>query len=147
ESDISELSQLLRIDRPWNREAGAAGVEVVALVGLAGVGKTGLAHGVAHAAAAMGWTAVSVTLTDISQPSDIYAAVAAVFGVARPDELFERYAAAEPGPDLAPALLVLDGADRSPRAAVDALRWLRARVPAVRLLVTSREPLAAEVPG
>ncbi|MFG2038789.1 ATP-binding protein [Dactylosporangium sp. NPDC048998] len=155
--------------------------ELIALIGMAGVGKTGLAHAVAHSAAASGWTAVSVTVTNISQPTDIFSAVAAVFGVARAEELAERYAAATPAvfgvaraEELAeryaaatpavfgvaraeelvdrhaaatPALLVLDGIDRSPRAAVEAIGWLRARVPAVRILVTSRRPVAAELAG
>jgi predicted ATPase len=113
---------------------------LIALIGMAGVGKTGLAHAVAHAVAAGGGTAVSVTITNISQPTDIFSALAAVFGLARADELIERYAGRA-------ALLVLDGVDRSPRAAIEAIGWLRTRVPAVRILVTSRRPLAGELPG
>ncbi|GGM50683.1 helix-turn-helix domain-containing protein [Dactylosporangium sucinum] len=131
DADVEELLTLL---------GGPYGAELVALVGLAGVGKTSLAHAVAQRVAATGATAVSVTVTDISQPNDIFAAVAAVFGVARAEELVERYASR-------PALLVLDGVDRSPRAAVDALQWLRSRVPSVRILATSRRPLAGALPG
>ncbi|WP_432833597.1 helix-turn-helix domain-containing protein [Dactylosporangium sp. CA-092794] len=126
---------------PTASRAGSPGqAGLIALIGMAGVGKTGLAHAVAHAAATAGWTAVSVTVTNVSQPTDIFSAVAAVFGVARADELADRYATR-------PALLVLDGIDRSPRAAIEALLWLRARVPAVRILVTSRRPIAGELPG
>ncbi|MET7393114.1 tetratricopeptide repeat protein [Dactylosporangium sp. NPDC005572] len=131
DADVEELLTLL---------GGPYGAELIALVGLAGVGKTGLAHAVAHRVAATGATAVSVTVTDISQPTDIFAAVAAVFGVARAEELVERYASR-------PALLVVDGVDRSPRAAVDALNWLRSRVPSVRILATTRQPLAGALPG
>src|SRR4051794_39621217 len=135
EADTEELLTLL----------GAPSAEVIALVGMAGVGKTGLAHAVAHATVAGGSTAVSVTITNISQPTDIFSAVAAVFGVARAEELVERFGAAH-GAE-ARALLVVDGVDRSPRAAVEAIAWLRARVPGVRILITSRRPLAGELPG
>ncbi|MET7417956.1 helix-turn-helix domain-containing protein [Dactylosporangium sp. NPDC005555] len=121
DADIAELLDLLER------------ADLVALVGLAGVGKTGLAHAVAHATPG---TAVSVTITDVSQPTDVFAAVAAVFGVARAEELLDR-----------PALLVLDGIDRSHRSAVKAITWLRARVPAVKILATSRRPLAGVIPG
>jgi predicted ATPase/DNA-binding XRE family transcriptional regulator len=121
DADIAELLDLLER------------TDLVALVGLAGVGKTGLAHAVAHASAG---TAVSVTITDVSQPNDVFAAVAAVFGVARAEELLDH-----------PSLLVLDGLDRSHRSAVKAITWLRARVPAVKILATSRRPLAGVVPG
>ncbi|GAA1547096.1 tetratricopeptide repeat protein [Dactylosporangium maewongense] len=121
DADVAELLDLL------------AHADLVALVGLAGVGKTGLAHAVAHATSG---TAVSVTITDVSQPTDVFAAVAAVFGVARAEELPDR-----------PALLVLDGIDRSHRSAVKAIGWLRARVPSVKILATSRRPLAGAVPG
>ncbi|WP_433212568.1 ATP-binding protein [Dactylosporangium sp. CS-047395] len=122
---------------------GARGAEVIALIGMAGVGKTALAHAVAHETATGGWTAVSVTVIDITEPKDIFSAVAVVFGVARAEELIERYG----DPAAPPALLVLDGVDRAPRAAVEAIAWLRARVPAVRMLLTSRRPLAADLPG
>ncbi|UWP82799.1 helix-turn-helix domain-containing protein [Dactylosporangium fulvum] len=131
DADVAELLTLL---------GGPYGAELIALVGLAGIGKTGLAHAVAQRVAAAGATAVSVTITNVSRPTDIFAAVAAVFGVARAEELVDRYAGR-------PALLVLDGIDRSPRAAVEAMHWLRSRVPAVRILATSRRPLAGEVPG
>ncbi|GAA2368394.1 helix-turn-helix domain-containing protein [Dactylosporangium salmoneum] len=155
-TDIAELLELLGAPEPdaavgsgragfaSDRAAMApqpgAAAEVIALIGMAGVGKSGLAHSVAHSVALAGWTAVSVTVTNVSEPTDIFSAVAAVFGVARADELVERYAGRR-------ALLVLDGVDRSHRAAVEAIGWLRARVPSVRILATSRRPLAAELPG
>ncbi|MEU7865611.1 helix-turn-helix domain-containing protein [Dactylosporangium sp. NPDC049140] len=117
--------------------------EVIALIGMAGVGKSGLAHAVAHRAVEAGWTAVSVTVVNVSEPTDIFSAVAAVFCVARAEELGERFG----GPGAPPALLVLDGVDRAPRAALEAIAWLRARVPAVRMLLTSRQPLAGVLPG
>ena len=45
------------------------------------------------------------------------------------------------------ALLVVDGVDMSYRAAVKAMTWLRTRLPAVKLLATSRVPVGGEVPG
>ncbi|MEV6925408.1 XRE family transcriptional regulator [Dactylosporangium sp. NPDC051485] len=154
--DVAELLELLGAPEPdaavGSGRAGlasgraavapqpGAAAEVIALIGMAGVGKTGLAHSVAHSVALAGWTAVSVTVTNVSEPTDIFSAVAAVFGVARADELVERYAGRR-------ALLVLDGVDRSYRAAVESIGWLRARVPSVRILATSRRPLAAELPG
>ncbi|WP_433081949.1 ATP-binding protein [Dactylosporangium sp. CA-052675] len=137
DADIAELLDLL----------GSGSAEIIALIGMAGVGKTGLAHAVAHRAVANGWTAVSVTVTNISQPTDIFSAVAAVFGVARADELIERFGDHRPAERAPAALLVLDGVDHSPRAATEAIAWLRARVPALRVLVTSRRPLAGDLPG
>ncbi|WP_432982726.1 ATP-binding protein [Dactylosporangium sp. CA-233914] len=139
DADITELLALLASDR---QEPGSA-AEVVALIGMAGVGKSGLALAVAHAMAAAGRTAVAVTVTNISQPTDIFSAVASVFGVARAEELTERYGSRS----APPALLVIDGVDRAPSASIEAIAWLRARVPAIRIVVTSRRPLAAEVPG
>ncbi|MFB9450819.1 helix-turn-helix domain-containing protein [Dactylosporangium vinaceum] len=132
DADVAELLTL------YSTQLTQPAGDVVALIGMAGVGKSALAHAVAHSAVAAGWTAVSVTVMNISQTTDIFSAVAAVFGVARADELSQTQE---------PVLLVVDGADRAPRAAIEAITWLRARAPAVRMLVTSRRPLAGELPG
>jgi predicted ATPase/DNA-binding XRE family transcriptional regulator len=113
--------------------------DVVTLVGLAGVGKTGLALSVAHRVAARFPGGVAgVAISDVSEEPDVLATVAAVFGVGRAADLPDRCAGRA-------TLLLLDGADRSARAATAAAGWLRSRVPTLRVLVTSRHPI--EVPG
>jgi predicted ATPase/DNA-binding XRE family transcriptional regulator len=112
--DVRELTELL------------AGTDQVSLVGLAGVGKTCLALAVAHRFAAQGGEAVAVSVSAVAGRDDILAAVAGVFGVHRAEELTRRE-----------ALLVIDGVDRSPSAAREAIAWLRARAPGIKLLATS----------
>jgi predicted ATPase/DNA-binding XRE family transcriptional regulator len=109
---------------------------VVTLVGLAGVGKTALALSLAALVADDFPCGVAgVRITDVSSEADVLAATAAVFGVPRASELPRRCQGA-------PALLLLDGADRAPAAAAGAVHWLRARVPQLRILATSRHPVA-----
>jgi predicted ATPase/DNA-binding XRE family transcriptional regulator len=97
--------------------------DLVTLVGLAGVGKTCLALAVAHRYAG---EAAAVSVSSVAGRSDILAAVAAVFGVHRAEELARHE-----------ALLVVDGLDRSPSAALPAIQWLRANAPGIKLLATS----------
>ncbi len=114
-------------------------VDVVTLVGLAGVGKSCLALAVVHRVAGRFSGGVAgVAISDVSGEADVLAAVATVFGVARATDLPRRCGAE-------PTLLLIDGADRSPAAAVAAARWLRARAPLLRILITSRHPV--DVPG
>jgi len=116
---------------------GTAGV--ITLTGLAGVGKTCLALAVVHDCAARFPGGVSgMAISDDTPRDDVLAAVAAVFEVARAVDLIGRYAGRS-------ALVLLDSADRSPRGAAEAVRWLRSRVPNLTILVTSRHPLG--VPG
>jgi len=108
---------------------------MVALVGLAGVGKTVLAHAVGHHVADRHPGGVgSVGVADASTESEVLSSVAATFEVSRLDGLAERLTAG-------PALLVLDGVDRNPDAALSALAILRPMVPELRVLATSRQPL------
>ena len=116
--DIDELLVLLATN------------DLVTLVGLAGVGKTSLALAVGHrvAARAHGADVAAVAVTDVSGPGDILAAVAAAFDAGRAIDL------------AVDGLLVLDGVDRSPHAAAEAIERLRARTPALKILATSRQP-------
>jgi predicted ATPase len=112
---------------------------VVTLTGLAGVGKTCLALAALHDCAdRFPGGASGMAITDGARRDEILASVASVFGAARAVDLIDRY-------DGRPALIMFDGADRSPRAAVEAIRWLRARAPDLTMLITSRHPLG--VPG
>ncbi|MDT4987546.1 MAG: hypothetical protein QOI74_1640, partial [Micromonosporaceae bacterium] len=116
-----------------------AGNDIVALVGLAGVGKTSLALVVAHEAADRFPGGVAgISIANLISPDDILAGAAAVFGVARAADLPERCAGR-------PTLLVVDSADRAPGATAAALGWLRANTPGLRVLVTSRQPV--DLPG
>jgi predicted ATPase/DNA-binding XRE family transcriptional regulator/tetratricopeptide (TPR) repeat protein len=112
--DVNELLELLEH------------TEQISLVGLAGVGKTSLAVAVAHRYATGGREAVAVSVSSVAGRADILAAVAAVFGVHRAEELSRRE-----------ALLIVDGVDRSPAAAREAIQWLRTRAPGLKLLATS----------
>jgi predicted ATPase/transcriptional regulator with XRE-family HTH domain len=103
---------------------GAAGSGPLALVGVAGVGKTALALAVAHRVAgqspgSVGWVAV-----DQLAPGPELLTAAGVSGLSRP------------------ALVVIDGVDRSPAAVRSALGQLP---PELRVLTTGRAPLG--VPG
>lgn len=127
--DISELAALL------------AGFDsrTVSLVGLAGVGKTGLALAVAHRVAAVHPAGVAgILVSDVSTPDDVLAAIASVFGVGRAADLAGRLAGA-------PALLMVDAVERAPDAVAVALTWLAGAAPTLRVLATGRHPIG--VPG
>jgi predicted ATPase len=126
-TDLAELDALL----------GTVGV--ITLVGLAGVGKTCLAVAAAHGCTHrfMGGVAM-LPVSDVSARDDLVAGTASAFGVARAADLPDRFGGE-------PALLLVDGIDRSPRACAAAVRWLRSHVPALRILATGRHPL--DVPG
>lgn len=104
----------------------------LALVGLAGVGKTALALAVAHRVRDQfpGGTA-GVMVDHYSVAAEVLDAVSAGFGVLRHDQLADRLAGA-------PALLLIDGVDRAP----DALRAVLAQLPpTLRVITTGRRPL------
>jgi predicted ATPase/DNA-binding XRE family transcriptional regulator len=127
--DISELAALF--DGLDSR--------TVSLVGLAGVGKTGLALAVAHRVAAGHPAGVAgIVVSDVSTPDDVLAAIASVFGVGRAADLAGRLAGA-------PALLVVDALERAPDAVAVALTWLAAATPTLRVLATGRHPIG--LPG
>ncbi len=122
--DVADLIDLL------------ASADLVVLVGLAGVGKTCLAHTVAHRCANRypgGVTAV--TISDGAGWEEVLAATASALRVERVSDLPDRCAGT-------PTLLVVDGVDRSPHAVTEAMGWLRSRVPALAILATSRHPVA-----
>ncbi|WP_345512216.1 ATP-binding protein [Phytohabitans houttuyneae] len=123
--DISELAALL--DGLDSR--------TVSLVGLAGVGKTGLALAVAHRVSAAHPAGVAgIVVSDVSTPDDVLAAIASVFGVGRAADLAGRLAGA-------PALLVVDAIERAPDAVAVALSWLAGAAPTLRVLATGRHPI------
>jgi predicted ATPase/transcriptional regulator with XRE-family HTH domain len=126
EAEVAQLGAIL-----------GEGPRVVTLTGLAGVGKTCLASAMAHKCAqAFAAGATELSISDGSRSDDILAAVASAFAVNGAADLIERCAGT-------PGLLVVDAADRSPQATVEAIRWLRSRAPALTILVTSRHPLKA----
>lgn len=128
ESDIRGVTALLEV----------AGL--VTLVGLAGVGKTGLALAVAHGIGERFPGGVGgVAIIEQSTEADELAATAAVFGATRAERLPARLA------NRGPTLLVVDGADRGAEPARAMVSWLRGRISNLRLLVTSRHPL--RLPG
>jgi predicted ATPase/transcriptional regulator with XRE-family HTH domain len=111
----------------------------ISLVGLAGVGKSCLAITVAHRVAGRFPGGVGgVLVTEGSAESDVLAATASVFGVARTDDLAGRFAAA-------PSLLLLDAVERAPGGVESALRWLARTAPTLTVLATGRHPIG--VPG
>lgn len=132
DGDIAEVADLLTLPRQ-------PPVRLVSLVGLAGVGKTGLGLAVGHRVAAdFPGGVAGIVITEGGTESDVLAVVATVFGVGRAPDLAARLA----GP---PALLVVDAVERAPGPVAEALRWLLAAAPAVRILTTGRHPVG--LPG
>jgi predicted ATPase/transcriptional regulator with XRE-family HTH domain len=125
---------------------GAAGAtpSVVSLVGLAGVGKTGLALAVAQGIAdrfpggGFPGGVAGVAVVGSSAENDVLTAVATVFGAGRAADLAGRL-------DGLPALLVVDGVERAPGAAAEALRRLTTIAPTLRILATGRHSVG--LPG
>jgi predicted ATPase/DNA-binding XRE family transcriptional regulator len=107
---------------------------LVSLVGVAGVGKTGLALAAAHQVAARHPGGVAgVSISDESTKDDILAIVASVFDVPRPEQLPARLVRRQ-------ALLLLDAVERAAEPAAAALRWLQRNTPYLRVIVTGRHP-------
>jgi predicted ATPase/DNA-binding XRE family transcriptional regulator len=109
----------------------------LALVGVAGVGKSALAVAVAHEVADRfpGGVAGIMVTGHSSAVSEVVDAVGSVFGVPRHDQLASRLAGE-------PALLLVDAVDRAPPQVRAALARLP---PAVRVITTGRAPLG--LPG
>lgn len=130
DADVDELTSA----EAWEGSRG------ITLVGLAGVGKSSLALAVAHrGAAGFPGGVAHVVVTDAATADELLGAVAAAFGVARPDDLGARFADR-------PALLVADAVERAPDAVAEALSRLLRRHPELRFLAAGRHPigLAAE---
>lgn len=131
--DVAEVTELL---------VGADGPAppVVSLVGLAGVGKTGIALAVAARAARHHPAGVGgIVITEgSSEDGDVLSAVATVFGVARPADLPARLGHG-------PAMLLVDAIERQPGSVAAALHWLTGRAPTLRVLTTGRHPVG--LPG
>lgn len=130
--DITEVAELLTQPRQ-------PPVRLVSLVGLAGVGKTGLGLAVAQRVAGNFPGGVAgIVITEGGNEGDVLAVVATVFGVGRAPDLAARLS----GP---PALLLVDAVERAPGPTAEALRWLLAAAPSVRVLTTGRHPVG--LPG
>ncbi|MET7668686.1 ATP-binding protein [Micromonospora luteifusca] len=124
--DLAELAGMLTAER---------GPRLVSLVGLAGVGKTALAHAVAHTVAFAHPAGVAgVLVGEGSDGPDVLAASMSVLGAARLPDLAARLAGR-------PALLVIDAVDRAPVPAAAALHRLTGALPSLRVLVTGRHPV------
>ncbi|ASW52972.1 helix-turn-helix domain-containing protein [Plantactinospora sp. KBS50] len=132
DQDVAELSGIL------GAPDGAA-PPVVSLVGLAGVGKTGLALAVAARIADRHPGGIAgIVITEGSSANDVLSAVAMVFGVARSDDLPVRLAEG-------PTLLLVDAVERQPAPVAEAVHWLTVRAPRLRVLATGRHPVG--LPG
>lgn len=132
DDDIVEVAELLTLPRQ-------PPVRLVSLVGLAGVGKTGLGLAVAHRVADdFPGGVAGIVITEGGTENDVLAVTATVFGVGRAADLITRLA----GP---PALLIVDAVERDPGSVAEALRWLLAAVPSLRVLTTGRHPVG--LPG
>jgi predicted ATPase/DNA-binding XRE family transcriptional regulator len=108
---------------------------LVSLVGLAGVGKTGLALAVADRVTdRYPGGVVGVVITEVSTASDVISAVAIVFGVGRPADLARRLADQ-------PSLLLIDAVERAPAAVAEAVYRLTVTAPQLRVLATGRQPV------
>ncbi|MBF9134058.1 helix-turn-helix domain-containing protein [Plantactinospora sp. S1510] len=130
--DVAELAAMLT-ERPQLARG------VVSLVGLAGVGKTGLALKVAQRVADEFPGGVSgIVMIEGSTEGDVLSAVAMVFGVGRASDLVSRFS------DV-PSLLFVDAVERAPGAAAEALNRLAETAPMLRVLATGRHPIG--LPG
>ncbi|GAA3752313.1 hypothetical protein GCM10022225_40940 [Plantactinospora mayteni] len=108
---------------------------VVSLVGLAGVGKTGLALKVAREVTDdFPGGASGIVMIEGSTEGDFLSVVATVFGVGRASDLAGRFSDA-------PSLLLVDAVERAPGAAAEGLNRLAEIAPTLRVLTTGRHPV------
>ncbi|AVT30955.1 XRE family transcriptional regulator [Plantactinospora sp. BC1] len=126
--DVADLAAMLTEQPPVARG-------VVSLVGLAGVGKTGLALKVAREVADdfPGGTS-GIVMIEGSTEGDVLSVVATVFGVGRASDLAGRFSDT-------PSLLLVDAVERAPGAAAEALNRLAEIAPTLRVLTTGRHPV------
>jgi predicted ATPase/DNA-binding XRE family transcriptional regulator len=108
---------------------------LVTLVGVAGVGKTSIAIDVAHEVAPRfpGGTA-AIAISEVCTEADVITAVAAVFDVARADDLPRRLAGRS-------AFLIVDGVEHAHAEVSAALGTLASVAPTLHILATSRHPI------
>ncbi|MFY1688980.1 ATP-binding protein [Plantactinospora sp. WMMB782] len=126
--DVADLAAMLT-------EQSRVARGVVSLVGLAGVGKTGLALKVAREVGDdfPGGTG-GIVMIENSTVGDVLSVVATVFGVGRASDLAGRLSDA-------PSLLLVDAVERAPGAAAEALARLAEIAPTLRVLTTGRHPV------
>lgn len=138
--DVAELAAMLTTGpRPGGGVVPGVDGRVVSLVGLAGVGKSGLALRVAHQVAEQHPGGVNgIVVIEGSTETDVLSAVATAFGVGRPSDLASRLADA-------PSLLLVDAIDRAPGPTAEALHRLLDVAPRLRVLATGRHPVG--LPG
>jgi predicted ATPase/DNA-binding transcriptional regulator YiaG len=108
---------------------------LVTLVGVAGVGKTSIAIEVAYRVvdAFPGGTS-AIAISEVSTEADVITAAAAVFDVARAEELPRRLSGRR-------AFLLVDGVEHAHPAVAAALIRLTSMVPSLHVLATSRHPI------
>jgi predicted ATPase/transcriptional regulator with XRE-family HTH domain len=107
---------------------------ITTLVGLAGVGKSALAHNVASKlkpAFSGGVAGISIAAADT--PADTIQVICAVLGIERPAQLPARLAD--------PVLLLVDGVDRAEATVAAVFAELIATSPKLRVLASARAPL------
>ena len=108
---------------------------LVTLVGPGGVGKTRLATETAAAGDQETWL---VELGSVTEPAEVWPAVAAAIGIPGTTNLPTRLAQTLAS---VPTLLVLDGCEHLLAAVAELAEDLLGRCPQLRVLATSREPL------
>jgi predicted ATPase/DNA-binding SARP family transcriptional activator len=126
-----------------------AGSRVVSVIGAGGLGKTRLAHVLARESTAP--VVHFVELAGVTSPEDVAVEVGSVLGV-RDSVSARRTLTAEQRADIrtriarllaqSPSLLVLDNCEHVIEAAAELVAFLIATTPDLRVLTTSRAPLA-----
>ena len=145
-----DATELIGRDADLNRlRALLAGARAVSIVGTGGLGKTRLAHVLAREATAP--VVHFVELAGVTSAEDVAVEVGSVLGV-RDSVSGRRTLTAEQRADIrtriarllgqAPGLLVLDNCEHVIEAAAELVAFLIAVTPDLRVLTTSRAPLA-----
>jgi predicted ATPase/DNA-binding SARP family transcriptional activator len=121
------------------------GARLVTIAGPGGIGKTRLAAAVAHEVEReSGAGALYLELADVVDERFVADSLAVAVGLGRTSgpDLTEAVAAALSARER--PLLVIDNAERVAGAVADSVRRLLDRVPGLRVIVTSRQPLAIQ---